>query len=152
MQTMDIKITRKFTFDAAHQLTKYHGKCERMHGHTYMLEVTVEGPVQENGMVVDFVLLKQVVQKKILEKLDHHNLNDQFENPTAEHIAQWIFEQLKELPEIAEKEMRTKEYRAKCAEYVDGDLLEPNPAELKNLKLIEIRLCETQDTCVTVRA
>jgi len=47
-------VTKDFNFDAAHFLTKYHGKCEHLHGHTYKLRVTVEGRVQENGLVLDF--------------------------------------------------------------------------------------------------
>ena len=58
-----LKVTKQFDFEAAHFLTKYHGKCERLHGHSYKLFVTVEGPLQENGMVIDFVILKKIVKE-----------------------------------------------------------------------------------------
>lgn len=87
-------VSREFTFDAAHFLTAYHGKCERMHGHTYKLRVTFKGNVQKNGLVVDFVLIKKIVQKQILEKLDHALLNDIIKNPSTERIIIWIWKAL----------------------------------------------------------
>jgi 6-pyruvoyltetrahydropterin/6-carboxytetrahydropterin synthase len=89
-----LQITKRFTFAAAHFLTKYHGKCENLHGHNYVLHVTVEGPIREDGMVIDFVEMKSLVKKHVLSKLDHTNLNDKFSNPSAELISAWIYEQL----------------------------------------------------------
>lgn len=92
-------VSKEFTFDAAHFLTKYHGKCENLHGHTYRLRVTVEGPVGEEGMVVDFKVLKNLVKEKVIDKYDHQSLNDFFENPSAELIAIQVWNDLvKELP------------------------------------------------------
>lgn len=90
-----MQVSKEFTFDAAHFLTKYHGKCENLHGHTYRLRVTVEGEIQEDGMVVDFLEVKALVKEKILGKFDHRNLNDFFENPTAEFVAKYIWDELK---------------------------------------------------------
>ncbi len=87
-------ISKEFTFDAAHYLTKYHGKCENLHGHTYRLRVSVEGEIGEEDMVVDFVALKRLVNERVVDKMDHKNLNDLFENPTAELMAKWIWEQI----------------------------------------------------------
>lgn len=87
-------VTKEFDFAASHFLTRYHGKCERLHGHNYTLQVSVAGPMGENGMVVDFVLLKQLVKDVVLSKVDHQHLNDFLDNPTTEHLAVWIWEQL----------------------------------------------------------
>lgn len=87
-------LSKDFTFDSAHFLTKYHGKCENLHGHTYKLRVTVEGPVGEDGMVMDFKDLKAVVKEKVIERYDHQNLNDFFENPSAELVVMKIWEDL----------------------------------------------------------
>ncbi len=87
-------LSKDFTFDAAHFLTKYHGKCERLHGHTYKLRVTVEGPVGEDGMVMDFKELKNLVKEKVIDRYDHQNLNDFFENPSAELVAMKIWDDL----------------------------------------------------------
>ena len=92
-----MKVTRIFSFSAAHHLTQYKGACERPHGHTYRLAVTVEGPICENGLVLDFVELKKIVGRKVLEKVDHRDLNDLFKNPSAENIAVWAWKQLKNI-------------------------------------------------------
>ncbi|MBU0982106.1 6-carboxytetrahydropterin synthase QueD [Patescibacteria group bacterium] len=87
-------VSKEFTFDSAHFLTDYKGKCERLHGHTYKLRVTVEGEIGSNGLVMDFVDLKGLVKERILEKYDHQNLNDFFENPSAENMAVKFWEEL----------------------------------------------------------
>lgn len=79
-----ISITKIFTFDAAHKLPDYVGKCANLHGHTYKLEVTVTGPLKD-GMVVDFGDLKKVVNN-VLRHYDHAYLNDLVLNPTAENL------------------------------------------------------------------
>jgi len=90
-----MKIGRRFHFDAAHYILDATEKqCEEVHGHTYTLEIVVEGEVGEDGMVLDFADLKKLVND-VIRKLDHKNLNELFKNPTAENIAQWIFDQLK---------------------------------------------------------
>jgi 6-pyruvoyltetrahydropterin/6-carboxytetrahydropterin synthase len=81
-------------FDAAHSLPGYQGKCARLHGHTYQVEMVVEGDVGENGFVIDFYQLKNILTA-VLQDLDHNCLNDILPNPTAETIAQWISERLK---------------------------------------------------------
>lgn len=93
-----LSVTKIFEFAASHFLTKYKGKCENLHGHNYKLEVTVLGQIREDDLVFDFVDLKNIVKEKVTEKLDHTHLNDKFENPSAEIIAVWIWEQLSDLP------------------------------------------------------
>ena len=88
-------VTKEFSFDAAHNLIKYHGKCEKLHGHTYKLRVTVAGEPDNEGMIMDFLELKDVVKKEILKHLDHSYINEIIEQPTAENIAKWIFDRLK---------------------------------------------------------
>lgn len=88
-------LTKKFSFDAAHFLPDYKGKCRQLHGHTYFLEITVGGKVNaRTGMIIDFVDLKRVVSREILDKIDHTQLNDIIANPTAENTAIWIWERL----------------------------------------------------------
>lgn len=82
-----VSVTKTFTFDSAHNLIDYKGKCEKLHGHTYHLEVTVTGFLGEKGMVMDFVELKKLVNDLVINKLDHEYLNNIFEfNPTAENM------------------------------------------------------------------
>lgn len=82
-------VAKRASFDAAHYLPKYEGKCKNLHGHHWVVELAVKGPVQESGMVVDFTLLKEFLDS-IVEKFDHHLLNDLIQNPTAENICLWI--------------------------------------------------------------
>ncbi|MDP9441216.1 MAG: 6-carboxytetrahydropterin synthase QueD [Actinomycetota bacterium] len=84
---MRTSVTRTFSFEAAHQLPWHEGKCRRLHGHTYRLEVTVEGPVGDHGIVVDFADLKEVVEREVVHRYDHQFLNDFLDNPTAELLA-----------------------------------------------------------------
>lgn len=87
-------LRREFTFDAAHRLEHYRGKCEALHGHTYRFAVTLRGEPDGEGMVLDFVELKTAVSEKILSRLDHKYLNDVLPQPTAERIAAWIWREL----------------------------------------------------------
>jgi 6-pyruvoyltetrahydropterin/6-carboxytetrahydropterin synthase len=90
-------ICKEFTFDAAHKLENYEGKCANLHGHTYRLQVFVKGPVQENGLVLDFVDLKRIVKENVLDKLDHKFINDVLKKQSsAENISIWIWDQLKD--------------------------------------------------------
>ncbi len=84
---MKSRIIERFRFEAAHAVM-IDGKPEEMHGHTFWLEVAVEGDLK-NGYVMDFLELRKLVGK-IIERLDHRNLNELFENPTTENIALWI--------------------------------------------------------------
>jgi len=85
---MRTSVTRSFTFEAAHQLPWHAGACQRLHGHGYRLEVTVEGPLNEHGIVTDFADVAAVVEREVIARFDHQYLNDLLDNPTAELIAQ----------------------------------------------------------------
>lgn len=69
-----MKVTKEVTFDSAHMLSNYHGKCENLHGHTYKLQVSIEAIQQlegnEEGMVVDFNTLKKAIDG-VIESFDH---------------------------------------------------------------------------------
>lgn len=84
-------------FAAAHFLKDYNGKCENLHGHNYKVFVHVKGTeLNEGGMLLDFSLLKKVL-KSVCKELDHTNLNDMeifMNNPSAERIAMYIFNQI----------------------------------------------------------
>jgi len=88
---MKITVYKTFTFDSAHFLPNYIGPCANLHGHTYKLEIGVQGKVQANGMIMDFTKLKSIVQDTIISKYDHTLLNDSFQIPTAEVMVSQIF-------------------------------------------------------------
>ncbi len=72
-----IRITREFSFEGAHALGGYDGKCCHIHGHSYRMAVTVSGkPIEDDnspkkGMVLDFTDLKKIVNENIIDKFDH---------------------------------------------------------------------------------
>ena len=104
-----VYLTRRYRFSASHRLhnetlsdeanLRIYGKCDSPfgHGHNYMLEVTVEGPIdEETGMAFDLGALDGVVEKEVLERFDHSNLNLDVENfrskvPTTENVCEEIF-------------------------------------------------------------
>lgn len=93
-----MRVSREFTFSGAHRLPDYHGKCERLHGHTWRLRVTVRAPVGADGIAFDFADLGAIVKERVLATLDHADLNAVLPNPSAERIAQWVWKALGELP------------------------------------------------------
>lgn len=101
--TFYAELSREFSFESAHYLPNVPEghKCGRMHGHSYTVEVQVRGPVdQSTGFVQDFGDLSAAFAP-IEKQLDHRLLNDihGLENPTSEHLARWVWEQLSdELP------------------------------------------------------
>lgn len=86
-------------FSAAHNLRNYEGKCERLHGHNWIVEAVFRYErVDENGLAVDFKIAKAAL-KDAIEPLDHLYLNElaRFKktNPTSENIARFIYESIK---------------------------------------------------------
>ena len=93
----EIKVSAEF--EAAHRVAGYPGKCDRLHGHSWVVEASVIGSKLDNlGMLVDFKLVKGRL-RELLETLDHRMLNElpTFENinPTAENIAQYVYNEMK---------------------------------------------------------
>ncbi len=85
-------------FAAAHQLRKFRGKCEKLHGHNWRIEVSLTGEkLNDAGLLIDFEEIKEATDR-ILEEFDHSFLNElpQFkdQNPSSENIAAYIFEKL----------------------------------------------------------
>jgi len=92
----ELKVITQFA--AAHQLRGFRGKCERLHGHNWRIEVILTGEKLNNaGLLIDFEEVK-VATDGILEVFDHSFLNElpQFkdQNPSSENIAAYLFEQL----------------------------------------------------------
>lgn len=119
-----IRLTKAFTFETAHALHGYDGKCKNIHGHSYKLFVTVKGIPSEDindvklGMVMDFGDLKKIVNKEIVDLFDHaillnensphkslgekllsegHNVVFTDYQPSAENMILWIVERIKPL-------------------------------------------------------
>lgn len=72
-----VRVTKQFHFEMAHALLDYDGPCKNIHGHSYQLNVTVKGMVKTNtsdsdeGMVVDFGIIKKIVKELVVDVFDH---------------------------------------------------------------------------------
>lgn len=86
-------------YDSAHFLRHYKGKCERLHGHRYVVELALASEeLDESGIAFDFVVVKRLL-RELAERLDHQNLNDlpPFDElePSAENQARYFYQELK---------------------------------------------------------
>lgn len=106
-----MELYKDFRFEAAHRLPNVPEghKCARLHGHSFLVRVTVCGEVDPvTGWLMDFDDIKEAF-RPIMDRLDHYYLNDipGLENPTSEILAKWIWHELKpRLPELSAIEVR----------------------------------------------
>ncbi|KAK2721227.1 6-pyruvoyl tetrahydrobiopterin synthase-like [Artemia franciscana] len=136
-----LTMTRRETFSASHRLhnptlsdeenARIFGKCNSPngHGHNYVVEVTVKGPVDEKtGMVMDLVELKKAVEEAIMKPLDHKNIDkdvEYFRNgvvSTTENVTVFIWNQLKNYTKELLHEVKVFETEKNIFSY-RGDIL-----------------------------
>ena len=133
-----IRLTKEFSFEAAHSLEGYDGACREIHGHSYRLFVTIKGEPStdsydpKQGMVMDFGLLKRIVNEQIVSRLDHSFMMRRTEQG----------EQLKEMLKEFYHNIVLVDYQPTCenmlADFAER-LLEalPDDVELYSLRLHE---------------
>ncbi|EOP57519.1 queuosine biosynthesis protein QueD [Bacillus cereus VDM053] len=112
-----VMVSKEFTFDAAHHLHCYEGKCKNLHGHTYKVVFGISGYVNEIGLAIDFGDIKEIWKNEIEIYLDHRYLNETLPamNTTAENIVVWIYEKM---AEALTKDNRANEYKGARVEFV----------------------------------
>lgn len=119
------QLSVKTHFDAAHWLEEYEGKCNRLHGHRWEVEVVLTGEeLDERNMLVDFGDVKAELGKILNSRLDHYCLNKTLEidNPTAEYLAKWLYEALTLPAHMAEVDItsvKVWESPECCVEYYE---------------------------------
>lgn len=96
---MRVRLAKTFGFEAAHWLPSFPAghKCRRMHGHSFKVDVVVEGEIPKGQHhLIDFGEIRQAIQP-VEDELDHRCLNEiaGLENPTSEVLAKWLWDRLK---------------------------------------------------------
>ncbi len=132
---LKISLTRRYRFAASHRLHsprlseqenwRLYGKCSnpRGHGHNYVLEVTVGGPVDpETGMVANLAELDPFVEREVIEAFDQRNINEEvpaFEKcvPTTENVCREIYRRLQSFPAARVERVRIAETSNNSFEY-----------------------------------
>lgn len=133
-----MKVTKEVTFDSAHMLSNYGGKCRNLHGHTYKLQVSVEGPIAAEGneeyMVTDFNNLKSVLNT-VTECFDHaiifsdDHLRGEAENALLEWAQKYSMNYI-----ILPRAKSTSEY---IASYIKAQVEYAYPTKSVSVKLWE---------------
>ena len=100
----------KAHFDAAHYIKDYVGKCSRMHGHRWEVEVTIVGKMlDDKNMLLDFGEIKENLSGLLDAFLDHYLLNETLRefNVTAEFLARWIYNRFVELTRMERTQLES---------------------------------------------
>jgi 6-pyruvoyltetrahydropterin/6-carboxytetrahydropterin synthase len=133
-----IRITKRFRFEMAHMLHAYEGPCRNIHGHSYMLEVTLAGePLSRpgdprDGMIMDFAELKNMVKEHIIRRFDHALIINKLVPEEQQEMLTKISEKLL----IVDFQPTTEN----IAVYIAGIVNEHLP---KNVAIHSVRLYET---------
>ncbi|KWW17427.1 6-pyruvoyl tetrahydrobiopterin synthase [Peribacillus simplex] len=108
-----VLVSKEFTFDAAHHLHDYEGKCKNLHGHTYKVVFGLSGYTDSRGLMIDFGDMKEIWKNEIEIHLDHRYLNETLPpmNTTAENMVVWIYEKMAEA-------LSMKDYQGARVEFV----------------------------------
>ena len=115
--TKRVLVSKEFTFDAAHHLHAYDGKCMNLHGHTYKVVFGISGFLDDRGLMIDFGDIKEIWKTEIEIFLDHRYLNETLPlmNTTAENMVVWLYEKMRE---SLNKEDRQQQYLGARVEFV----------------------------------
>ena len=113
-----MELRKTFQFEAAHHLPHLpeDHKCRRLHGHSFQVDVVVDGPCDPQlGWVMDYAEISQAF-KPLWEQLDHHYLNEieGLENPTSERVAFWIWDRLRPTLPLLKEVVVAETCTARC--------------------------------------
>jgi len=137
-ERLKVSLTRRYSFAASHCLRsprfseeenlRLYGKCANPHGHghNYVLEVTVTGPVDPaTGMVANLGDLDPFVEQQVLEAFDHKNLNEEVAEfrqrvPTTENLCRAVYQRLSTFPGARVERVRVEETSKNSFEFAGG--------------------------------
>lgn len=139
-----IKVTRHEEFEAAHLLPNYDGKCKNLHGHTYKIELTLEGPQMENyyGMVMDFNDLKKMIKEIVPDHKFMYWKDDEISKEIVETLNKYGLETMV-FPHATTAENMVKDFAEMFEDYIQNEL------KLPEVHVYEINLWETTNSHAT---
>lgn len=117
-------VVKQFSFEYGHILPWHPGKCQNQHGHSGKLAITVRNRVNPMGVVMDFKELSALVNKAVIDKLDHAFLNNFIDNPTSERTLVWIWKQLEDIGLKGLNQVTLQETETSAATLTAPDILE----------------------------
>jgi 6-pyruvoyltetrahydropterin/6-carboxytetrahydropterin synthase len=136
-----LRVTKRFCFDAAHALLNYDGPCRNIHGHSYVLQITILGTTMKteghpkNGLVIDFSDIKKAVQQKIVDHYDHALLLNNSTSGETVRTLEKEYDKILLLPFQPSCENLVMDIRNRFAEVFND-----------KCKLFSIRLQETENS------
>ncbi len=136
-----VRVSKEFRWEMAHALWHYDGLCKNLHGHSYILRVTVRGEINSNisdtklGMVIDFSDLKRIVNENIVKLFDHSVVLNKDAKVSSLEKVEEIFERIHFLPFQPTAENLVTHF---------ADIIKENLP--KNIELISVRLNETANS------
>lgn len=137
-----IQCTRKIEFDAGHRVVGHKNKCQFLHGHRYILEVTAGSNITDSlGMVVDFGLLKSIVKKWIDDNFDHSLILHRQDQEIGDKISNWTGQKIYYLQQNPTAE--------NIALHLKNDIL-PKLFANTNFSILKVKLYETPNCFVEV--
>lgn len=140
---MTLRLTKQFSFEMAHALPAYEGKCHNIHGHSYKFFVTVEGaPLSQigaptDGMVLDFHTLKECVEKHIVDRFDHALV---LPRPQDSHIDTFTHLHIQANLILVDFQPTTENLLLHFARLLDGQFP-------PGVRLYSLKLYETETSC-----
>ena len=148
-----VRVTKGAAFDCAHMLSDHDGLCKNLHGHTYKVQVTVEGERILGGpscdMVIDFKHLKEAMQQVIMKDFDHALIvsDDSFRGFAEEELLNWAVthqERYFIMPARTTAENMAQYFCISIRDYLTTQL------GLTNLHSVSVRVYETPTSCAEV--
>jgi len=135
------RLTKRFSFEMAHALHNYDGLCKNIHGHSYKLDITIIGEPDEDmkspkmGMVMDFGLLKQIIQREITDPFNHTLVLNENTSPELISLLKQNYERIIITP-----------YQPTTEHLIEDFVKRIQPHLPKNVTLYSLRLYESENS------
>lgn len=141
-----VEVTREATFDSAHMLSYYNGKCNNLHGHTYKVRVTIKSTdvCKANGMVVDFNNMKGILDDTVMKNFDHAFIasGKEYREPAETSILEVLKKNCLKFYELQDRKSTSENIALTIKEQVEN--------QLNNQYMVKVDLWETPNSFTSV--